>query len=163
VKPSCFLLKFQLLFKKELYLFFLLNEKKSYWMIYYYVHAYLRENVNCKVLNASLCQVITKLWNWQKLAFYHQAGGRKPWHSVNFVCAHDGFTLADLVTYNNKYNFSNGEDNRDGENHNLSWNCGEVIQKSHDFASLVTCLPVVKFLANDLVMVFSIPTTCHGL
>jgi hypothetical protein len=56
-----------------------------------------------------------------------QAGGRKPWHSVNFVCAHDGFTLADLVTYNNKYNLSNGEDNRDGENHNLSWNCGEVI------------------------------------
>lgn len=55
-----------------------------------------------------------------------QAGGRKPWHSVNFVCAHDGFTLADLVTYNNKYNLANGENNRDGENHNLSWNCGEV-------------------------------------
>uniref|UniRef100_A0A0E0AXS9 isoamylase n=1 Tax=Oryza glumipatula TaxID=40148 RepID=A0A0E0AXS9_9ORYZ len=55
----------------------------------------------------------------------YQAGGRKPWHSINFVCAHDGFTLADLVTYNKKYNSSNGEDNRDGENHNLSWNCGE--------------------------------------
>jgi len=62
----------------------------------------------------------------------YQAGGRKPWHSVNFVCAHDGFTLADLVTYNNKYNLSNGEDNRDGENHNLSWNCGE----EGEFASL---------------------------
>nr|CAD1824754.1 unnamed protein product [Ananas comosus var. bracteatus] len=56
-----------------------------------------------------------------------QEGGRKPWHSINFVCAHDGFTLADLVTYNNKYNLSNGEDNRDGENHNLSWNCGEGV------------------------------------
>nr|CAB3483492.1 unnamed protein product [Digitaria exilis] len=62
----------------------------------------------------------------------YQAGGRKPWHSVNFVCAHDGFTLADLVTYNNKYNMSNGENNRDGENHNLSWNCGE----EGEFASL---------------------------
>ncbi|CAO2162756.1 unnamed protein product [Urochloa humidicola] len=62
----------------------------------------------------------------------YQTGGRKPWHSVNFVCAHDGFTLADLVTYNNKYNLSNGEDNRDGENHNLSWNCGE----EGEFASL---------------------------
>ncbi|XP_020110390.1 isoamylase 1, chloroplastic isoform X3 [Ananas comosus] len=61
-----------------------------------------------------------------------QEGGRKPWHSINFVCAHDGFTLADLVTYNNKYNLSNGEDNRDGENHNLSWNCGE----EGEFASI---------------------------
>ncbi|KAJ0965571.1 hypothetical protein J5N97_026709 [Dioscorea zingiberensis] len=55
----------------------------------------------------------------------YQGGGRKPWNSINFICAHDGFTLADLVTFNNKYNLSNGEDNRDGENHNLSWNCGE--------------------------------------
>ncbi|XP_073011594.1 isoamylase SU1, chloroplastic isoform X1 [Typha latifolia] len=62
----------------------------------------------------------------------YQGGGRNPWHSINFVCAHDGFTLADLVTYNNKYNLSNGEDNRDGENHNLSWNCGE----EGEFASI---------------------------
>ncbi|KAL2342619.1 hypothetical protein Fmac_003904 [Flemingia macrophylla] len=55
----------------------------------------------------------------------YQGGGRKPWHSINFVCAHDGFTLADLVTYNNKHNLSNGEDNNDGENHNNSWNCGQ--------------------------------------
>jgi len=53
-------------------------------------------------------------------------GGRKPWNSINLVCAHDGFTLADLVTYNNKHNLPNGEDNNDGENHNSSWNCGEV-------------------------------------
>ncbi|KAK2439290.1 isoamylase 3, chloroplastic [Trifolium repens] len=52
-------------------------------------------------------------------------GGRKPWNSINLVCAHDGFTLADLVTYNNKHNLPNGEDNNDGENHNNSWNCGE--------------------------------------
>uniref|UniRef100_A0A1J3HWY0 isoamylase n=1 Tax=Noccaea caerulescens TaxID=107243 RepID=A0A1J3HWY0_NOCCA len=59
-------------------------------------------------------------------------GGRKPWHSINFVCAHDGFTLADLVTYNNKNNLANGEENNDGENHNCSWNCGE----EGDFASI---------------------------
>lgn len=57
----------------------------------------------------------------------HQ-GGRKPWNSINFVCAHDGFTMADLVTYNNKSNLANGEENNDGENHNCSWNCGEVIR-----------------------------------
>ena len=44
--------------------------------------------------------------------------------SVNFVTAHDGFTLMDLVSYNGKHNEANGEDNRDGENHNNSWNCG---------------------------------------
>ena len=44
--------------------------------------------------------------------------------SVNFVTAHDGFTLMDLVSYNSKHNEANGEDNRDGENHNNSWNCG---------------------------------------
>jgi glycogen operon protein len=50
--------------------------------------------------------------------------GRKPWASVNFVTAHDGFTLADLVSYNEKHNEANGEGNRDGHSHNLSWNCG---------------------------------------
>lgn len=51
--------------------------------------------------------------------------GRGPTASINFVTAHDGFTLSDLVTYNEKHNDANGEDNRDGESHNLSWNCGE--------------------------------------
>ncbi len=50
--------------------------------------------------------------------------GRKTWASVNFVTAHDGFTLADLVAYNDKHNEANNEDNRDGSNHNNSWNCG---------------------------------------
>lgn len=50
--------------------------------------------------------------------------GRKPWASVNFLTSHDGFTLADLVSYNDKHNEANGEDNRDGHSHNLSWNCG---------------------------------------
>jgi isoamylase len=51
-------------------------------------------------------------------------GGRKPYASVNFVTAHDGFTLHDLVSYNEKHNEANGEENRDGHDHNLSWNCG---------------------------------------
>ncbi|MDN2578494.1 glycogen debranching protein GlgX [Aquibium sp. ELW1220] len=50
--------------------------------------------------------------------------GRRPWASINFVTAHDGFTLMDLVSYNDKHNEANGEENRDGHSHNLSWNCG---------------------------------------
>jgi glycogen operon protein len=49
---------------------------------------------------------------------------RLPYASINFVTAHDGFTLNDLVSYNEKHNDANGEDNRDGESHNRSWNCG---------------------------------------
>jgi len=54
--------------------------------------------------------------------FYY--GGRMPHHSINFITAHDGFTLNDLVSYNEKHNEDNGENNLDGENNNLSWNCG---------------------------------------
>ena len=50
--------------------------------------------------------------------------GRRPFASVNFITAHDGFTLHDLVSYNDKHNEANGEDNRDGHDHNRSWNCG---------------------------------------
>ena len=51
-------------------------------------------------------------------------GGRRPWASVNFITAHDGFTLNDSVSYNEKHNEVNGEDNRDGHSNNLSWNSG---------------------------------------
>jgi glycogen operon protein len=54
--------------------------------------------------------------------FNHQ--GRRPWACVNFVTAHDGFTLNDVVSYNDKHNEANGEDNKDGSNDNRSWNCG---------------------------------------
>jgi len=50
--------------------------------------------------------------------------GRRPWASVNFITAHDGFTLQDLVSYNDKHNEANGEENRDGHSDNQSWNCG---------------------------------------
>jgi len=54
----------------------------------------------------------------------YEQSGRRPYASINFVTAHDGFTLHDLVSYNQKHNEANGEDNRDGTDDNLSWNCG---------------------------------------
>ncbi|MBW4464560.1 MAG: glycogen debranching protein GlgX [Pegethrix bostrychoides GSE-TBD4-15B] len=55
---------------------------------------------------------------------YYQQNGRRPNASINFITAHDGFTLNDLVSYNEKHNQANGEENRDGDSHNRSWNCG---------------------------------------
>ncbi|HET7695033.1 MAG TPA: glycogen debranching protein GlgX [Vicinamibacterales bacterium] len=54
----------------------------------------------------------------------YQGTARRPYASINFITAHDGFTLHDLVSYNEKHNEANGEENRDGESHNRSWNCG---------------------------------------
>ncbi|WP_419706618.1 glycogen debranching protein GlgX [Promicromonospora sp. NFX87] len=54
----------------------------------------------------------------------YEHSGRMPSASINFVTAHDGFTLADLTSYDEKHNEANGEDNQDGESHNRSWNCG---------------------------------------
>ena len=54
----------------------------------------------------------------------YENDGRRPYASVNFVTAHDGFTLRDLVSYNEKHDEANGEENRDGESNNRSWNCG---------------------------------------
>jgi glycogen operon protein len=54
----------------------------------------------------------------------YESNGRKPYASINFITAHDGFTLHDLVSYNEKHNEANGEDGNDGESHNRSWNCG---------------------------------------
>ena len=54
----------------------------------------------------------------------YQHSGRRPYASINFITAHDGFTLNDLVSYNDKHNEANGENNQDGDNNNHSWNCG---------------------------------------
>ena len=54
----------------------------------------------------------------------YEHSGRRPYASINFVCSHDGFTLNDLVSYNEKHNEANGENNQDGDNNNHSWNCG---------------------------------------
>ena len=54
----------------------------------------------------------------------YQTSAREPYHSINFITCHDGFTLSDLVSYNEKHNYLNGENNADGANDNNSWNCG---------------------------------------
>ena len=54
----------------------------------------------------------------------YESSGRRPYASINFITAHDGFTLNDLVSYNDKHNEANGDQNQDGESHNRSWNCG---------------------------------------
>ncbi len=88
--------------------------------------------------------------------------GRRAWASINFITAHDGFTLQDLVSYNDKHNEANGEDNRDGSDNNLSWNCGaegpsdepEIVslrdrQKRNLLATLLLSLGVPMLLAGD--------------
>jgi isoamylase len=88
-------------------------------------------------------------------------GGRKPYASVNFVTAHDGFTLHDLVSYNDKHNEANGEDNRDGNDHNLSWNCG--VEGPTDDPAIVALRQrqVRNFLAT-LVLAQGVPMLCAG-
>src|SRR6202034_674163 len=54
----------------------------------------------------------------------YQSDGRKPYASINFITAHDGFTLCDLASYNEKHNQANGDDNKDGSDNNDSWNMG---------------------------------------
>lgn len=91
-----------------------------------------------------------------------QASGELPINSINFVTAHDGFTLNDLVSYNGKHNEANGEGNRDGSNDNLSWNCGvegdtddveiealRTRQVKNFIAILMLSLGVPMFVAGD--------------
>jgi glycogen operon protein len=67
----------------------------------------------------------------------YETSGRRPYNSINFVTAHDGFTLRDLVSYNEKHNQANGEDNQDGSNDNRSWNCG--VEGPTDDADVLEC------------------------
>lgn len=92
----------------------------------------------------------------------YQWGGRKPFASINFITCHDGFTLEDLVSYNEKHNEANGEHNRDGANDNASWNCGvegptddpdilalRAQQKRNFLATLLLSQGVPMLLAGD--------------
>ncbi|SCL35669.1 glycogen operon protein [Micromonospora nigra] len=91
----------------------------------------------------------------------YQDDGRRPFHSINFVTCHDGFTLNDLVSYNDKHNAANGEDNRDGESHNRSWNCG--IEGATDDAGVLALRAKQRrnFLAT-LVLSQGVPMIGHG-
>jgi isoamylase len=71
--------------------------------------------------SAALAEFASRLTGSSDL---YEDDGRRPFASINFVTAHDGFTLHDLVSYNDKHNQANGEGNNDGESHNRSWNCG---------------------------------------
>ncbi len=92
----------------------------------------------------------------------YERDGRRPVASINFVTCHDGFTLRDLVSYDHKHNEANGEDNRDGEDHNRSWNCGvegptddpevnalRVRQQRNLLATLLLSQGVPMLLAGD--------------
>ncbi|MYW46787.1 glycogen debranching enzyme, partial [Streptomyces sp. SID161] len=91
----------------------------------------------------------------------YQHSRRRPRASVNFVTAHDGFTLRDLVSYNDKHNEANGEDNRDGESHNRSWNCGEE-GETDDPAVLELRARQQRNLLATLLLSQGIPMLCHG-
>lgn len=87
--------------------------------------------------------------------------GRRPIASVNFVTAHDGFTLADLVSYNEKHNEANGEGNRDGESHNRSWNCG-VEGPTTDKAVLALRGRQQRNFLATLMLSQGVPMLAHG-
>lgn len=87
--------------------------------------------------------------------------GRKPIASVNFITAHDGFTLADLVSYNDKHNDANGEGGRDGESHNRSWNSG-VEGPSTDPEIVDLRLRRARSLMGTLLLSQGVPMIAHG-
>jgi isoamylase len=91
----------------------------------------------------------------------YQDDGRRPFHSINFVTCHDGFTLTDLVSYNDKHNEANHEDNRDGENHNRSWNCG-VEGPTDDPAVLALRAKQRRNFLATLLLSQGVPMIGHG-
>jgi isoamylase len=91
----------------------------------------------------------------------YQDDGRKPFHSINFVTAHDGFTLNDLVSYNDKHNDANGEENRDGESHNRSWNCGTEGPSDDPQVLQLRAKQRRNFLAT-LMLSQGVPMISHG-
>jgi glycogen operon protein len=91
----------------------------------------------------------------------YEQSGRKPIASVNFVTAHDGFTMRDLVSYNEKHNEANGEGNRDGESHNRSWNCG-VEGDTDDPAVLELRARQQRNFITTLMLSQGVPMLLHG-
>jgi glycogen operon protein len=91
----------------------------------------------------------------------YEHSGRRPYASINFITAHDGFTLRDLVSYNQKHNEANLEENRDGENHNLSWNCG-VEGETDDPEILALRARQVRNLLATLLLSQGVPMLTAG-
>ncbi|MDQ0956065.1 isoamylase [Streptomyces phaeochromogenes] len=91
----------------------------------------------------------------------YQDDGRRPLASINFVTCHEGFTLHDLVSYNEKRNDANGEDNRDGESHNRSWNCGAEGDTDDPEVLALRARQMRNFTAT-LMLSQGVPMLSHG-
>jgi isoamylase len=91
----------------------------------------------------------------------YQKDGRRPSASINFVTAHDGFTLHDLVSYNEKHNDANGEDNKDGESTNRSWNCGAE-GPTDDLAVLALREQQKRNFLTTMLLSQGVPMIVHG-
>ena len=87
--------------------------------------------------------------------------GRKPYASINFITAHDGFTLCDLVSYNDKHNEANGDNNNDGESHNNSWNMGAEGPTDDPEINNLRERQIRNFLAT-LLLSQGVPMICGG-
>jgi glycogen operon protein len=91
----------------------------------------------------------------------YQGSGRLPDASINFVTCHDGFTLHDLVTYNDKVNDANGEDNHDGSDDNHNWNCGHEGETDDPLVTQIR-QRVVRAILGTLVLSAGVPMLGHG-
>jgi glycogen operon protein len=91
----------------------------------------------------------------------YQDDSRRPLASINFVTAHDGFTLRDLVSYNEKHNDANGEGGKDGESHNRSWNCG-IEGETDDPAVLALRARQQRNMLTTLLISQGVPMLAHG-
>ena len=108
--------------------------------------------------NAALAEFASRLTGSSDL---YQDDGRRPIASINFVTCHDGFTLRDLVSYNQKRNLDNHEDNRDGESHNRSWNCGAEGETDDPAVLALRARQQRNFIAT-LMLSQGVPMLAHG-
>ncbi|HJD80540.1 glycogen debranching protein GlgX [Kitasatospora aureofaciens] len=108
--------------------------------------------------NATLAEFGSRLTGSSDL---YQDDGRRPIASINFVTCHDGFTLRDLVSYNDKHNEANGEDNRDGESFNRSWNCGAEGPTTDPAVEELRARQQRNFIAT-LMLSQGVPMLSHG-
>ena len=108
--------------------------------------------------SASLPEFASRLTGSSDL---YEFSGRRPIASINFVTAHDGFTLNDLVSYNDKHNDANGEDGNDGESHNRSWN-GGVEGPTHDLDIIALREQQKRNFITTLLLSQGVPMILHG-
>ncbi|SEN34053.1 glycogen debranching protein GlgX [Actinacidiphila rubida] len=108
--------------------------------------------------SATLAEFASRLTGSSDL---YQDDGRRPLASINFVTCHDGFTLRDMVSYNDKHNDANGEGNRDGESHNRSWNCGAEGETDDRAVQTLRGRQVRNFVAT-LMLSQGVPMLSHG-